>query len=435
MNQVIIDFSKKTGTVKPMHAVNNGPVHKVSGGQLRSNLETFTKAAFPCVRNHDAAFCAAYGGEHIVDIGAVFPDFAQDPENPEAYDFTLTDQYLKSIARTGSEILYRLGSKIEHASKKYGTRVPEDFQKWASVCEHIIRHYNEGWANGLHMDIKYWEIWNEPDQNPDEDPPEEKLCWSGTAAQFYELYKVTAVHLKKKFPGLKIGGPAISHPVPNAWLDGFLQTLGGTVPLDFFSWHRYTTDPHELAEQAVQVRNTLDQYGYPDAESILNEWNYISDWDEKFISSIETIISMKGAAFDFACMSHCQNAPVDMLMYYDARPGCFNGLFDFYTMRPLKGYYAFLIFSALYALKNTVSCTTDADALYITAASGSHDMAAICYYTDDDSAQPKTIQIQLEHFRGDTLCLLDQNHNYEEIGKTGPVFEITLEQNTLIVIK
>ncbi len=25
---------------------------------------------------------------------------------------------------------------------------PKDFKKWAVICEHIIRHYDENWANG-----------------------------------------------------------------------------------------------------------------------------------------------------------------------------------------------------------------------------------------------------------------------------------------------
>ena len=75
------------------------------------------------------------------------------------------------------------------------------------VCEHIIRHYNEGWANGFKLGIEYWEIWNEPDgKKPNGDQPN----WSGTPEEFYEMYSVTAAHLKKRFPKLKIGGPALS---------------------------------------------------------------------------------------------------------------------------------------------------------------------------------------------------------------------------------
>ena len=47
--------------------------------------------------------------------------------------------------------------------KPYHTFPPKDPEKWARICEHIIRHYTEGWADGYHYNIRYWEIWNEPE--------------------------------------------------------------------------------------------------------------------------------------------------------------------------------------------------------------------------------------------------------------------------------
>lgn len=201
MERIQVDFSKFVGSIKPMHAVNNGPSHKAGGGQNRSNLKAYAEAGIPYARNHDASFYSNYGGEHTVDIGAVFPDFDADPYLEESYDFTLTDAYSKIIEQAGAKIFYRLGSKIEHAQKKYGTLPPKDFKKWAIICEHIISHYTQGWANGLYMDIEYWEIWNEPDL--DEDDSLDKRTWGGTEKEFFELYKITAFHLKEKFPILK----------------------------------------------------------------------------------------------------------------------------------------------------------------------------------------------------------------------------------------
>ena len=40
---------------------------------------------------------------------------------------------------------------------------PKDYAKWARICEHIITHYTEGWADGFNYKITYWEIWNEPE--------------------------------------------------------------------------------------------------------------------------------------------------------------------------------------------------------------------------------------------------------------------------------
>lgn len=88
--------------------------------------------------------------------------------------------------------------------KKHGTVPPADFGKWAQICEHIILHYNFGWANGYHLNIRYWEIWNEPDLDADDSP--NKRTWGGTKARFFDLYELAAKHLKTRFPELMIGG-------------------------------------------------------------------------------------------------------------------------------------------------------------------------------------------------------------------------------------
>lgn len=137
-----------------MNAVNNGPAVRYPIAEGSKQVEQFKEMNIPFVRNHDAAFYAYYGGSHTVDIHNIFPDFDADPYDPASYDFTLTDEYNKVIMMSGAEVFYRLGSKIEHESKKYGTLVPKDFKKWAVICEHIIMHMNEGWADGYHFGSK-----------------------------------------------------------------------------------------------------------------------------------------------------------------------------------------------------------------------------------------------------------------------------------------
>ena len=138
-----VDFSADTGKVKPMHAVNNGPVYKFTVDQRITNLDAFKETEIPYARTHDAAFCSAYSGEHTVDILAVFPYFDKDATAPESYDFTLMDEYLKVMIYAGVKPFYRLGSKIEHWPKKYETLQSKEFHKWAVICEHIICLYTE----------------------------------------------------------------------------------------------------------------------------------------------------------------------------------------------------------------------------------------------------------------------------------------------------
>ena len=141
MDKISINFENITGKIKPMHAVNNGPLKASSVEQSRGNFDEFKAARIPYARNHDASFCSAYGGEHAVDVNAVFPDFNANPYDTRSYDFALTDDYVKVINDAGCKVFYRFGSKIEHWRKKYGTIVPADFHNWAVICEHIIRHF------------------------------------------------------------------------------------------------------------------------------------------------------------------------------------------------------------------------------------------------------------------------------------------------------
>lgn len=413
MANVFVNFKLCQGKIKPMHAVNNGPIRASAVEQTRGNFDDFQAAKIPYIRNHDASFDSKYGGEHTVDVHAIFPDFTKNPHDPLSYDFTLTDEYLQTIIDSGASVFYRLGSKIEHWRKKYGTIVPADFHKWAVICEHIIRHYNEGWADGFHHNIVYWEIWNEPDGAPN---------WTGTPEEFYELYIIAAKHLKKRFPHLKIGGPAVASLLEDdgKWTKNFLTHLtanGDRVPLDFLSWHIYSEDPRSISRMENTAREFLAAAGYTKTESILNEYNYLENWTSHFISSIESIISMHGAAFTAANMAVGQSCTLDMLMYYDARPSVFNGLFDFYTLRPLKGYYPFVMFSHLYELQNAVECTADDTDIYVAAAKNDeHYAVMLTHYRVDKTEANKCVSLHLDGVSDGIwqTTVLDRDHTMDK---------------------
>ncbi len=412
---ITVDFAKVCGDVKPMHSVNNGPAYKFASDQRITNMDHFREAGIPYARTHDASFCATYGGEHTVDINMIFTDFDADPTDPASYDFQLTDEYLRVIELAGTKYFYRLGSKIEHWSKKYNTLPPKDFHKWAVVCEHIIRHYTEGWANGFHMDIEYWEIWNEPDLDPDDST--HKRCWGGTAKEFYKLFRITLEHLKKCFPHLKIGGPAVANLGHREWIEGLFASLGDVKP-DFFSWHVYGATVEKVQEKIRQARELLDDYGLTACESILNEWNYVKGWrDEEWIYSLQMEKSLKGSAFIAATMLMSQYEPLDNLMFYDARPCGMNSLFstDFVCDR-LKGYYPFWMFNQLYRQKTAVSTLTEGDCVWAAAAKGEEQNVMLAYFDDNDSAPAREVKVTFKNVnnpggvRLEYYCL-DETHD------------------------
>ena len=418
METLKFDLTKKYGAFKPLNATNGGPWHKRhANDQYRSNMEDYKAARIPFARNHDSAVHGVYGGPYSHDITNIFPDFRADENDPASYDFPCTDESILVALDAGTETFFRLGQTIEHQIKKHGTLPPPDFKKWAVICEHIIRHYNEGWADGYHLNMRYWEIWNEPDLDPDDS--KNKRTWGGTKAQFFDLYEITAKHLKSCFPDLKIGGPALCGN--ERWAEDFLAEMQArSVPMDFFSWHIYTTDPRQLGAKAERIRAMMDKYGYGSAESILNEWNYVRGWTEDYVYSLEAIHGAKGAAFLMAGISVAQASSVDMLMYYDTRPSVFNGVFDFYTYRPLKGYYPMKWYGMFYDLAYQVPACNDIPGLYSLCGCGADGKltAVITYYSEDDASEDKEVRIDFGKPGRYEITLVDADHDGTPIGIT-----------------
>ncbi|MBQ7095421.1 MAG: hypothetical protein IJN80_03110 [Clostridia bacterium] len=445
MANAVVHFDQATGPVKPMHATNNGPafyIGKMKETGASGNLELFKNAGIPYARTHDASYYYIYGSEHTVDIAAIFPHFDADENDPANYDFACTDHYLECCMMAGCKPFYRLGHRIEHEVKKYGTLPPKDFHKWARICEHIILHYNEGWANGFHYDLEYWEIWNEPDLDPDDSA--NKRCWGGTRKEFFEFYHIAATYLKERFPHLKIGGPAIAGDM--VWAEEFLAQL--KAPLDFFSWHRYACLIEKMTTRVQEVRNLLDKYGFEKTESILNEWNYVLAWHgDEMTYSHKAHHSIKGAAFTLSAMAACQNEPLDMLMYYDARPTfSWNGMFDVYRNDiPLKGYYPFPMFNELYKLGEAVQVKGDEN-IYLAAAKKDDEAAVVLtHYNNDDETAPKALTLNLLSFGGEMgtvaeVYLLDETHDMEKVHTFTYfgdqfIWETEIPNNTCYLIK
>ena len=351
-----IDFTAPTGKIKPMHAINNAPMHWT----FCDTFHYLTEAKIPYSRLHDTG--GLMGGGIFVDIANIFPLFHADPEDPKNYDFGFTDHLLKELCAAGVKPFYRLGCTIENYHPSIGPRrsiPPTDPHKWAVICEHIIRHYNEGWADGYRMDIEYWEIWNEPDNEP---VAAENPMWKGSMEEYFTLYEVTANHLKACFPHLKIGGyascgfyeilntSAAAHSGVSSRTGYFIEffekflahitTEGHEAPLDFFSWHSYAGIGENIAF-AAYAREMLDKFGFTETESILNEWN----------PGIHRRGTLADAAYIGSMMVAMQNASVDLLMYYDgSMESSYGGMFNPLTRTPFKAYYTFYGFGQLFGL-------------------------------------------------------------------------------------
>ena len=303
--ELTLDASKRIGTIRAINGVNLAP------GLGDSYLPAYNEMHAACARMHDAPYNS--NAKDLVDISRIFPLFHLDHNDPRNYRFKETDDYLKQCIDGGTPVYYRLGESIEHQPIKYRIHPPADFQKWAEICAHIIEHYNEGWADGFHFNIKYWEIWNEPDAAGE---------WTGTQEQFAELYITTSKYLKKRFPHLMIGGPGhIGDDLDP--VNTFLTACrDAKAPLDFYSWHCYGSNIEFFRDQVQFVRDLVDSYGFTKAELHLNEWHYAPcSWSKSPPNCRAMVYDhfmkyLDSAAFTAAVLIEWQDTPLDMSCFY-----------------------------------------------------------------------------------------------------------------------
>jgi xylan 1,4-beta-xylosidase len=344
-----VDCSKIVGEIRALHGVNGGVLNDGETVDLTTHWKALS---IPVTRLHDCE----WPRPDVVDIHAVFPNLQADPHDPESYQFSATDDFIQAIVDTGAQIVYRLGESIEHSRQKQYAHPPNNSSAWAEACLGIIRHYNHGWANGFYYNIRYWEIWNEPENRP--------AMWSGDDQDYYRLYVTAAKTIKAKYPTLRIGGPSVGAIgningeswQPTTFLRGFLQACRvHDAPLNFFSWHTYTNEPFVYVRKARALRRWLDEEGFEATELHLNEWNYLpdNDWTPMLASSqgyqrqewFKKIGGMPGAAFTACVLSYLQDCPIDVANYYSGDTNHFS-LFNRYGV-PRKSFYAMQAFRRL----------------------------------------------------------------------------------------
>jgi hypothetical protein len=357
-----VDCSDTIGEIRSMQGVNTGPAPSFPIPP-RPNIDLsyeYLELGVDCVRIHDF-----YGPG---DIDEMFPDFSADPQLASNYNFTRTDYVVEKIKAIGAEIIFRLGySWPEALGGSNVTFIKEsDHGKWAQVAKHIIMHYNDGWADGFHYNIKYWEVWNEPDH---------PTSWTGTLEQYFKLYETVARVIKAYDPHLKVGGPAAAL---NRYQDikNFIDYCAARkVPLDFVSWHHYYTplakifgnpSGDDLPVVASKVQGYLDAQGL-NCPQLLTEWDL---WWSEYGSLSK--YDFERAVYACSSLIRIQDSPIVIANYYRGDAHWSKGLFN-ETGDLRKPAYAFKAFKTMLETPIRSSCTYSASYGYAALAGKSND--------------------------------------------------------------
>jgi xylan 1,4-beta-xylosidase len=152
---------------------------------------------------------------------------------------------------------------------------PASLAAWGDFIQQFVRHLIGRYGAA---EVRQWmfEVWNEPNL---------PFFWAGTQAEYFDLYKATALAVKGVDSGLRVGGPATSSA---QWIPEFLAWCGENgAPVDFVSTHIYPADrqakifgqdgkysQNEVIPAAMaQVRAQIDASRFRGTPLWLTEWS------------------------------------------------------------------------------------------------------------------------------------------------------------------
>jgi len=204
--------------------------------------------------------------DHLYD----FYDVVKKENGRLIFNWTQLDEVVNQILKTGALPFFSL-SYMPPAIAQNGdiTNPPINWQDWAFVVRETIQHYS-GRQNRNLKNVVY-EVWNEPDLFGQ---------WQIGGQKDYRLlyrYAVEGANQVQNVNPFQIGGPGITAPY-QAWVDDFLNyTQQNKLRIDFYSWHRYTTEPKKFLDDVDKVDTWLFQNAGYSLEKYLTEWGSVSE--------------------------------------------------------------------------------------------------------------------------------------------------------------
>ena len=383
-----IDFTENVGPLRPeLHSSG-------LGGQLVGSASGRTGLLKPlhffAARTHDWALVNA--GQRMIDTHFVFPNPKADPENPDNYFFGPTDEILSQTTQDlGLRVLYRMGTSIESVNARrdwndpdapkpgyYNCIEPDDWNHYANVLSHIIRHYTEGWNGGFHWrdHMRYWELWNEPNDRPGGSwlAADRNFDKEHNFARFRGFFTTVLKKLKTEFPDLKFGGPAVCYP-DTKYLQELLRACkeAGYAP-DFVSWHNYGCRPDDMLKTPAKMRALCDGLGFPETELVIDEWHYLpypEAWGDfsapperfaRLVDPINGLTGIESAVYTLQTFCGLQETCLDQSYWYgcNPNPGALWGIFHA-DGSPNKEYFAAKLFGTVVAACDRRAQTVDWD--------------------------------------------------------------------------
>jgi xylan 1,4-beta-xylosidase len=209
--------------------------------------------------------------------------YSLDKDGKPVYNWQYVDKlydYLQSVHIRPIVELSFMPADMASGTKtvfwwKANVTKPKSYDQWDELIKKLVAHFQERYGKA-EVEKWYFEVWNEPDLGG---------FFSGTQADYFELYAHTAKAVKSVSSTYRVGGPATS---ATKWIADFLKYCDQEkLPVDFVSTHSYSTTSvldefgtkkqklkaDTVAKDIIKVRAQVNHSVFKNAELHFTEWN------------------------------------------------------------------------------------------------------------------------------------------------------------------
>jgi xylan 1,4-beta-xylosidase len=272
---IAADLSNESGPVNRMYRVCVGAGRANEG--LRGDWQRQLKI---CHDELGFEFIRFHGLFHD-DMGV----YSEDAKGNAHYNWQYVDALFDQIVATGMKPFVELS--FMPAALASGNQTvfwwhgnitpPKSLDRWAAFMRAFAGHLTERYGAD---EVKRWrfEVWNEPNLS---------IFWSGTQAQYFQLYQRTVGAIKGVNPDYQVGGPATAG---GGWVGEMIGFCASNqVPVDFISTHAYNvagavdefgtqgqalgTNLQGVADEIARARDTINHSALTNLELHFTEWS------------------------------------------------------------------------------------------------------------------------------------------------------------------
>lgn len=248
------------------------------------------------------------------------------------------DAFEKTVAALGMEPLSLLCYNVSWLKSDDPKNPIKDINEWAEFAAAVVQTYN-GFGAEYHPYLRFVEIWNEPNMDQ---------FYTGTMESYFALFNATADRIHRDYPGVLVGGPALTHAPqckPDEWMEAFLVHCGAKA--DVISYHHYGPPGEPVEVLTNDIKKWVGKFrAIPGKEkgkvmlTELDSWfqgwpkmDFIMERQFRFLDLSDLILSIH----HFCCLAYNESGNYTFGIV-DTRGGVIGGTFwPYWLFRNLIG--------------------------------------------------------------------------------------------------